>query len=182
MPRKFSWLVFFIILFSSASICLLFIPYQIKKSIDPGYPMLRHGVSNYAPYYLQDVEFPWRSHTQEIFLNISVTQGTISLQIMNGKEYTYHLKGEPFQPYWEVRNTTGFTTNIQMSPPFQGNIFMLFYFEENFIAEEDFIMFYSEIKVSYIRYASSYGLFFLGVAVLLISYYGYRRYKWRSKY
>jgi len=41
------------------------------------------------------------------------------------------------------------------------------------------ILLYSGITVYYLRYASSYGLVFLGVAVILISSYGYRRYRWR---
>ena len=44
--------------------------------------------------------------------------------------------------------------------------------------EEDFLL-YSKITVYYLRYASNYGFLFLGVAVILISSYGYRRYKWR---
>ncbi len=177
MPRKFSWFIFFIILSSISSVCLLFIPYPETKTLDPGYPYIGHGLSSHNSYYIDRFEFPWRSHTQEIFLNISVEQGTISLQILKRKDFNCYLKGEPYIPYWEVENITEFTTTIQISPPFQGNIFILFYAEEFPVAEEDYILYYSEIIVSYIRYASSYGLVFLGVAIILISSYGYRRYK-----
>ena len=95
--------------------------------------------------------------------------------------YPTYLKEEPYIPYWEVENITEFTKTIQISPPFQGNLFILFYAEEYPVGEEDDILYYSEIIVKYIRYASSYGSFFLGVAVLLVSSYAYRRYKWRSK-
>ena len=181
MPRKFSWFIFFIILFSTASVCLLFIPYPETKTLDRGYPV-GHGLSSHNSYYIDWFEFPWRSYTQEIFLNISVERGSISLQILKRKGFNCYLKGEPYIPYWEVENITEFTTTIQISPPFQGKIFILFYAEEYPVTEEDDILYYSEIIINYIRYASSYGLFFLGVAVILISSYGYRRYKWRSKY
>jgi len=179
MPRKFSWFIFFIILSSTASAGLLFIPYPETKALDSGYTV-GHGLSQFHSYYTLLVEFPWRSYTQEIFLNISVEQGTISLQLIDNKEFNRYLNGEPYIPYWGVENITEFTVIIHISPPFQSNIVILFYAEEYPVAEEDTILYYSELKVSYIRYASSYGLFFFGVAVILISYYGYRRYKWRS--
>lgn len=73
--------------------------------------------------------------------------------------------------------------NLQISPRFQGKMVIRFYADSGDDVAEGDIIFYSEIKVSYIRYASSYGFVFLGVAVMLISYYGYRRYKWwRNKY
>ena len=180
MHRKFSWFIFFIILSSTASAGLLFIPYPESKILDSGYTT-GHGLSQFNSYYTEPIEFPWRSHNQEIDLNISVKRGTISLQILESKEFKLYLNGEPYIPYWEVENITRFTTTIRVSPPFQSNIVLLFYPEEFPVAEEeDNILYYSELKVRYIRYASSYGLFFLGVAVILISYYGYIRYKWRS--
>ncbi|HDZ18639.1 hypothetical protein LCGC14_1908130 [marine sediment metagenome] len=180
MPRKFSWFIFFIIVSSTASAGLLFIPYSVTKVIDWGYPTgSGHGLSQFNSYYTQPVEFPWRSHTQEIFLNISVERGTISIQMLGVKEFKFYLNGDPYAYYWEVENITTFTTSIQITPPFQSNIVLLFYAEEYPLVEEDGILYWSELKVSYIRYASSYGLFFFGVAVILISSYGYRRYKWR---
>ncbi len=173
MPRKFSWFIFFIIVSSTASAGLLFIPYPETKILDSGYPD-GHSLSQFNSYYAERVEFPWRSHTQEIDLNISVKRGTISLQILDSKEFNLYLNGDPYVPYWEVENITRFTTTVQITPPFQSNIVLLFY------AEEETILYYSELKVRYIRYASSYGLFFFAVAIILISYYGYRRYKWRS--
>ncbi len=181
MPRKFSWLIFFIILSSTVSLCLLFVPYPETKTLDRGYPV-GHGLSSHNSYYIDWFEFPWRSHSQEIFLNISVERGTISLQIIDSKGFKSFLNEEPYIPYWEVENITEYIATIQIIPPFQGNTFILFHAEEYPVGEEDDILYFSEIIISYIRYASSYGLFFLGVTVVLISSYGYRRYKWRSKY
>ena len=79
--------------------------------------------------------------------------------------------------YWN--KIIKFTTTVQITPPFQSNIVLVFYAEEYPVSEEDTISYYSELEVRYIRYASSYGLFFFAVAIILISYYGYRRYKWR---
>ncbi len=84
--------------------------------------------------------------------------------------------GEPYDTYWEVENTTAFESTIQITPSFQGYLF-IFVLVDEFTGEE--ASFYGEITVYYWRYASSYGFVFLGVAFILISYYGYRRYKWR---
>lgn len=169
--RKFSWIIFFIILVSTASVCLLFIPYPETKVIESG---IHAGLSSDNPYTIRPVEFPWRSHSQEIFLNVTVTEGNISLQIIDTNAGMDFLSGRPYVPYWEIINTTGFTANIQISPPAKGLRHILIY------AEDDAWFFIREIKISYLNYASSYGFFFLGVAVILISFYGYRRYKWRS--
>ncbi len=69
-----------------------------------------------------------------------------------------------------------FRDTIQITPSFQGSLFILI-FVDDFAGEEASL--YGDITVYYWRYASSYGNVFLGVAVILISYYGYRRYKWR---
>ena len=168
MPRKFPWLLFFIVLFSTSSICLLFIPYHETKVLNNPTHFLGGGI------IWRDrigVEFPWRSYNKEIFLNVSLTQGTINLQIFDNR----YNNEEGL--YWEILNTTGFTTTIQISPPIKGYLY-IYYDLQN--VSDIFNDIYSEVKVSYLRYASSYGFFFLGVTVILISYYGYRRYKWRS--
>ncbi|NVM38369.1 MAG: hypothetical protein HWN81_22430 [Candidatus Lokiarchaeota archaeon] len=194
MTQKFSWLIFYIIVFSTASACLMFIPYPITKVLDDGNYSHHLSLSReYKGYHDQYVEFPWRSYNQEFFLNISlpygnisIPHGRISLQIMDRNDlnsFHYGWPYDPYVPYLEVINTTGFTINLQIHPPFEGKMVIWFYTDDvDDIAEED-IIFYSEIKVTYIRYATSYSFFFLGIAVLLISYYGHRRYKWwRNKY
>ncbi len=164
MPRKFPWFLFFIILFSTSSICLLFIPYQETRNLDQGISM---------DYY---IDFPWRSFNQEIYFNISIFNGTSSIQIIDGYALRPFFTGEPYDTYWEVENITAFESTIQITPSFQGYLF-IFVLVDAFAGEEASL--YGEITVYYWRYASSYGLVFLGVAVILISYYGYRRYKWR---
>ncbi|KKN41384.1 hypothetical protein LCGC14_0723800 [marine sediment metagenome] len=171
MPRKFSWLTFFIILFSTSSICLLFIPYQETKHLDQGYPIESQNSNN-----VHLVQFPWRSFNQKIYVNISVFNGTISLQIIERSEFVSFFAGEPYSPYWKVDNITVFEETIQITPPFQG--YILVYVEKTAGDSVTFLL-YSEITVYYLRYASSYGFVFLGVAVILISSYWYRRYKWR---
>ena len=194
MPRKFPWLIFYIIVFSTASACLLFIPYPITKVLDDGND--NHHISTsreYKGYYDKYVEFPWRSFNQEIFLNISLPYGNISLphgkisiQIMDRNDLNSFLYGwphDPYVPYLEVINTTGFTMNIQIHPPLEGIMVIWFYYDDADDIDEEDIIFYSKIKVSYHRYASSYGFVFLGITVILIFSYGYRRYKWgRGKY
>ncbi|MFW9881370.1 MAG: hypothetical protein ACFFG0_50545 [Candidatus Thorarchaeota archaeon] len=194
MPSKFPWFIFYIIIFSTASASLLFIPYPITKVLDKGHDSHRLSKSReYKGYYDQYVEFPWRSYNQEIFLNISLPYGNISLphgkislQIMDRNDLNSFLYGWPYEPYvsyLEVINTTGFTKNLQIHPPFEGKMVIWFYTDDvDDVAEED-IIFYCVIKVNYLRYASSYGFVFLGVTVILIFSYCYRRYKWwRNKY
>ncbi len=176
MHRKFSWTFFFIIIFSTSSICLLIIPYPETYNFKIGESPARVSLSGQNSYAIIPFEFPWRSYSQEIFINITLAQGTISIQILDTKEVGYYLSGWSYIPYWEEINSTGFATNIQISSPFKGYRYILFH-------TEDDVSFFVEIKMSCLRYASSYGFFFLGVAVILIFYYGYSRYKWwRSKY
>lgn len=49
---------------------------------------------------------------------------------------------------------------------------------DEFIGNSTSILSYSGITVKYWRYASNYGFVFLGTAVVLISSYVYRRYRW----
>ncbi len=184
MSRKFPWLIFYIIVFSTASACLLFIPYPITKVLDNG--NYSHTLSIYEGVHNQYVEFPWRSYNQEFFLNISLPHEKITIRIFDINDlnsFYYEDPDDPFVPYLEVINTTGFIMNLQISPRFEGKMVIRFNpdsFED--VVEED-IIFYSEIKVRYFQYASSYGFFFLSVVGILISYYSYHRYKWwRGKY
>ncbi len=171
MPRKFPWLIFFIILFSTSSICLLFIPYPETKYLNQGYPKESQN-SNTAHL----VEFPWRSFNQKIYLNISVFNGTISLQIIDQSEFISFFAGEPYDPYWEVNDITVFEETIQLTPSFQGYILV---YVDKIAGDPGTLLLYSEITMYHLRYASSYGFVFLGVAVILIYSYGYRKYKWR---
>jgi len=166
---------FFIILCSTASLCLLIIPYPETQVKYNPYHSLEEGYSSFSGGIV--FEFPWRSYNKEMFLNVSLTNGTINLQIYD--RYVYYYERGIYNPYWEILNTTGFMTTIKLSPPIKDYLYIRFDPQN---VSDVFDDIYSEIKVSYLRYASNYGFFFLGVAVLLISYYGYRKYKWRNKY
>ncbi|KKM01118.1 hypothetical protein LCGC14_1797630 [marine sediment metagenome] len=174
MRKKFSWLIFFIILCSTASLCLLIIPYPETQVIHNPY-QTQGGYGGFSSGFI--VEFPWRSYNKEVFLNVSLTEGTINLQLFDRQVYYYEYG--IYNPYWEILNTTGFTTTIKLSQPIKRYLYI--HFDPQNVSDViDYI--YSEVKVSYFRYASNYGFFFLGLAVLLISYYEYRKYKWRNKY
>ena len=179
MPRKFPWFIFFIILFTTSGICLSFIPYQEIRHIDQGYPIEGHKYSqiSFTKFYM--VDFPWRTLNQEIYLNISIFNATSSLQILvDHFNIASFSRGEPYGSYWKVNNITVFENTIQITPSKQGNILIIVSGDE-ITGDETSILLYSEITVKYLRYASSYGFVFLGIAVILISSYGYRRYKWR---
>jgi len=165
MHKKFSRLGFFIIFFSISSTCLLFIPYPEAKFDELGCTDMTKD-----HHFDEMIEFPWRSYNQEIYLYINVSEGKITLQILDNEAYFNYLFEDLYVPYREFRNITELTTTIHLLPSFQGRGAILF------IAEED-ASFCRETKVSYFRYASSYGFFFLGIAVILFSYYINRRYK-----
>jgi hypothetical protein len=175
MHRKFQWLFFFIILFSSASLCILFIPYPETQVRHNPYQSEEEGYWGYSGGIL--FEFPWRSYNKELFLNVSLTQGTINIQVFD--RYVRFYMGEIHTPYWEILNTTGFTVTIKLSPPIKENLYV--HYDDHNVSDV-FNDIYSVVKISYLRYASSYGFFFLGLTVILISYYGYRKYKWRNKF
>ena len=176
MHRKFSWLIFFIILCSTASLCILFIPYPETQVIHNPYPGQEEGYWGFSSGFV--VEFPWRSYNKEMFLNVSLTQGSIDLRIFD-RYVDYDEEGGSYIPYWEILNITRFTTTIKISPPIKGYLYI--HFDPQNVSDYFNGQIYIEIKLSYLRYASSYGFFFLGLAVLLISYYGYHKYKWRNK-
>ena len=180
MYQKYLRTIFFIILFSIASVCIISIPYLETKTLDQGSLTNGSNLSKFKPFQEETIEFPWRSYNQEIFINISLNRGKISIQLIGKEEFSYFLEGNPYVPYWEVINTTGLTTNIPISPPIQGYNYILFYAEEDILVEEN-IIFYWQLKIKYLRYASSYWLFFLGIAIILISYYSYFRYQCRRK-
>ncbi len=173
MNRKFSWLIFFITLFSTVSLCILIIPYPETQVMYNPYELPESGYSSFSSGI--SFELPWRSFNKELFLNVSLTQGTINLTIFERDVY----RTENYIPYWEILNTTGFTTTIKLSPPIKE--YLLIRYDHQNITDV-FNDIYSEVRVSYLRYASNYGFFFLGLAVVLISYYGYRKYKWSNKY
>ena len=122
MHRKFSWLIFFIILCSTASLCILYIPYpetQVKYN-----PTSFPGGGGWWSD-AKDFEFPWRAYNKEMFLNVSLTQGTIDLRVFDRYLY-YDEEREIYNPYWEILNTTGFTTTIKISPPIKEYLYIHF--------------------------------------------------------
>ena len=121
MPRKFPWLIFFIISFSTSSLGLLFIPYQEIRHLDPGYPIEEHNFSLNSNT-INMVVFPWRSFNQEIYLNISVFNATSSIQIIDQFEFASYYRGESYDTYWGVNNLTVYENTIQITPSSQGYI------------------------------------------------------------
>ncbi|MFX1501953.1 MAG: hypothetical protein ACFFDH_13400 [Promethearchaeota archaeon] len=161
--RAFPWIKFFIILFSTISVCLLFIPYSESKVI---------GDSLTSSNTIIYLEYPWRSFSQEIFLNATVTEGNITLQIIDTEALINLIRDQTYVPYWEITNVTDLITNIEISPPDYYPMYIL-------VSAEGEFSFSLEIEVSYLNYASNYGFFFLGVAIILISFYLFCRYKLR---
>jgi len=114
--------------------------------------------------------FPSGSINQEVYLNITLIEGKLTITLLDDEQWYNFWMGHSYTPYWEVINITDVLTTIQINPPFQFSGFLIFYGEEDSIYQ-------GEIFVSYYRYYTSYAVVFLGIAILLISYYFYRKYK-----
>jgi len=163
---KFSWLLFFIVLFGTSGVSLMFIPFPINEEVDSfGYQTLFKG-----DYSIKDIIFPSRSFNQEIYVNITLIDGKLTIFLLDSEQVRNFWMGQSYTPYWEIVNSTGVLTTIQINPPFHFRGVLLFYCEED-------STFQREIYVSYFRYYTSYAVVFLGIAILLISYYFYRKYK-----
>lgn len=165
MQIKINWKKFFIIFFSIIGLGLLFTPFlktiivceKVESNILKG---------NYG--YI--VTFPWRSFNQEIIINFNITEGNLTLQILEPIENWKREQGEPYDTYFKRTNITELNTTILLDPPLQGLI------EIVYIVDEDSTI-YKNLEVNYYFYYNNYGIFFLSIAIILISYYLYQRYK-----
>ena len=174
MPIKKRWKVFFINFYSFISLILLFVPFPKSDVISPDYGFYSLKGGSYSH---QSV-LPWRSFNQEIEINLNITEGKITLQILDKKAYSDWLKNSslgfqssniPYYPYFQLVNITELNTKILLDPPFQEMVAILY------IAEED-STFYANIKLNYMTYSSNYGFFFLVIVIIMICYYSYKRY------
>jgi len=166
MRKKINWKIFFIIFFSIIGLGLLFTPFP--KTII----VCERGESNILKgnYGLDTVTFPWRSFNQEIIINLNITEGNLTLQILEPIENWKREQGEPYDTYFKRTNITELNTTILLDPPLQGFI------EIVYIVDEDSTI-YKNLEVNYYFYYNNYGIFFLSIAIILISYYIYQRYK-----
>jgi len=165
MQIKINWKKFFIIFFSIIGLGLLFIPFPKTKIVSEGIFTVRTG--NYDSII---VDFPWRSFNQEIIINLNITEGNLTLQILDSKAYWEWLLEEPYDPYFQRTNITELNTKILLDPPLQGPVAIVVFVEEGLTYSKD-------IKANYYFYYNNYGIFFLSIAIILISYYIYQRYK-----
>ncbi len=166
MKLKFSWLLFFIILFGTSGGSLIFISFPIEEEvITYAYQPLLKGDNSF-----RSIMFPSGSFNQEIYVNITLIEGKLTIVLLdNEQEYNFWM-GHTYTPYWEIINSTEVLTTIKINPPFHFSGMLIFYGEEDSIYQ-------GEIYVSYFRYYTSYAVVFLGIMVVLISYYFYRKYK-----
>lgn len=153
-------------LFGTSGVSLLVIPFPINEEVNSyAYQTLIKGDNNF-----QRVMFPSGSFNQEIYLNITLIEGKLTLMLLDDEQEYNFWMGHSYTPYWEIINSTGILTTIQIDPPFHFSGFLIFYGEENSIYQ-------GEIYVSYFRHYTSYAVVFLGFTIVLISYYLYRKYK-----
>jgi len=166
MKLKFSWLLFFIILFGMSAVSLMLIPFPINEEVNS----YEYRTISKGDYNFQSLWFPSGSFNQKLYLNITLIEGKLTIRLLDDEQDYNFWMGLSYTPYWEVINITDVLTTIQINPPFQFSGRLMFYGEEDSIYQE-------EIYVSYFRYYTSYAVVFLGIAILLISYYFYRKYK-----
>ena len=166
MKLKFSWLLFFIILFGTSGGSLMFISFPIEEEVDSyGYRTIIKGDNSF-----QSLRFPPGSFNQEIFVNITFNEGKLTIMLLDDEQARNFWMGYSYTPYWEVINSTDVLTTIKINPPFHFSGVLIFYCQED-------STFQREIHVSYFRYYTSYAVVFLGIMIGLISYYFYRKYK-----
>ncbi len=166
MNPKFSWLLFFITLFTASGFFLMFMPFPREEEINT------YGYLNFSKgdYIIDDFFYPSRSFDQIIYINISLLEGKITIQLLDLDQERNYWLGLPYITYWEAVNITEITEKIQISPPFLRGVFLIYYGEEYSIMNGD-------VKTRYFRYYTSYSVFLIGVAVILFLYWSYQKYK-----
>ena len=153
-------------LFGTSGVSLMFIPFPINEEGDSfAYQTLFKG-----DYSVKSLMFPSGSFNQEIFVNITFNEGKLTIFLLDSEQEYNFWMGHSYTPYWEGVNITNVLTTIQINPPFHLTGALIFYCEED-------STFQREIHVSYFRYYTSYAVVFLGIMIVLISYYYYRKYK-----
>ncbi len=144
----------------------MIIPFPINEEVTSyEYRTISKGDNNF-----QSLWFPSRSFNQKLYLNITLIEGKLTIRLLDDEQERNFWMGHSYTPYWEIVNSSDVLITILINPPFQFYGFLIFYGEEDSIYQE-------EIYVSYFRYYTSYAVVFLGIAILLISYYFYRKYK-----
>ena len=153
-------------LFGTSGVSLMVIPFPITEEANSyTYQTLIKGENNF-----QSLRFPSGSINQEVYLNLTVIEGNLTIILLDDEQEYNFWMGLPYTPYWEVINITDVLTTIQINPPFHFSGFLIFYGEEDSIYQ-------GEIYISYFRYYTSYAVVFLGITIVLVSYYFYRKYK-----
>jgi len=149
-----------------SSVSLIVIPFPITEEANSfTYRTINKGENNFQRFW-----FPSGSINQEIYMNITVIEGNLTIMLLDDEqEYNFWVQ-QSYTPFWEVINITDILTTIQINPPFHFSGFLIFYGEEDSI-------YHGEIYASYFRYYTSYAVVFLGIMIVLISYYFYRKYK-----
>jgi len=126
---------------------------------------IREGATDFEHF-----KYPWRSHNQEIIVNLTATEGRFSLLILNQNAFEKLRDNHPFQPYFQVKNITEIYTEIRLNPSNRDRLTTII------VAEEDLFIF-GTIITNYLDYFTGYGIVFLVIAAFLTLYYLYQKYK-----
>ena len=153
-------------LFGTSGVSLMVIPFPITEEANSyTYQTLIKGENNF-----QSLQFPSGSINQEVYLNLTVIEGNLTIMLLDGEQWRNFWMGHSYTPYWEIINSTDVLITIKINPPFPFSGHFIFYGEEDSIYQ-------GEIYISYFRYYTSYAVVFLGITIVLVSYYFYRKYK-----
>ena len=129
-----------------------------------------------SPWLNSSDEFilPWRSYDQQIYLNLTLVYGNLSLFITDREAYFNWNQGRDFQSYYQIGNITDtLTISIQFNPPITQTMYILY------IPSED-SDFHRELRINYTFFHSNYGFFFLGIAIIVAIRYSYVKIKYYS--
>ncbi|MBA7522174.1 hypothetical protein ES705_14291 [subsurface metagenome] len=163
MNRKITQQEFIILFFSITSVVLLLVPFP-KTIIYP---------TEESPWMNSWDEFvlPWRSHDQQIDLNLTLVYGNLSIFIIDREAFFRWRWDQDFQSYYQIENITDtLILSIQFNPPITQSMYILY------IPSED-SSFHRELRITYTFFHSNYGFFFLSIALIVGGRYGYVKIK-----
>ena len=160
MPLKRRWKIGILSLLISISLLILFIPINGKYDFGfldiPSPTAQEKGNSNTIGY-----STPWRSFDFKLQISANVSIGKISLVFLNQENYLNKRRGHNFTSSFELINITGIVDEVfAINPELASRGFAILRVEEN-------STFSIDLDLTYLFHASSYGLFFSGITILI---------------
>ena len=171
MPINKKWKIGIVSGFTILALALLLIPYKVTTYYPGPQPNDRfetwidENQTNSMDYYL-----PWRSYDQQFSIYINASEGRFTIEILNQYSLWDKTVGREYEAYFRVTNLTFFEDIITLYPLQNGPIYIT-------ITAEEYTVLNASSILTYYSYYSNYGFFFLGISLLLTSFYVYQKFK-----